>query len=96
VYRSGVCFYFYYGIRQCEDQLKLFEEISTQIKETVINMGGSLSHHHGIGKRESKTYGKVTSNVTKEILKGLKTKIDPKNVFAAGNLIFQQIYPANL
>lgn len=60
------------------------------VKETVRSSGGSLSHHHGIGKKNSVMYGKVTSNVGKEMMRSLKGKVDPKNIFAAGNLIYQE------
>jgi alkyldihydroxyacetonephosphate synthase len=60
------------------------------IKETVRSSGGSLSHHHGIGKKNSIMYNKVTPNVGKQMMRSLKEKIDPKNVFAAGNLVFQE------
>lgn len=66
------------------------------VKQTVKSCGGSLSHHHGIGKKNSVMYGKVTSSVGKEMMRSLKEKIDPKNIFAAGNLIFQESFQAKL
>lgn len=56
----------------------------------MINAGGSLSHHHGIGKKNSYKYGKIISNVSKDLLKVMKDKVDPKNVFAAGNLVYNE------
>lgn len=70
--------------------MKFFEDIGMLIKETVRNSGGSLSHHHGIGKKNSLMFGKVTSKVGKEMMRSLKEKVDPKNIFAAENLIFRE------
>jgi alkyldihydroxyacetonephosphate synthase len=74
----------------------VFKAFSTQIKQTITTFGGSLSHHHGIGKKNNVMYSKVTSSVGKKIMRSLKEKIDPKNVFAAGNLIYQHKLSANL
>jgi alkyldihydroxyacetonephosphate synthase len=68
--------------------LEIFEHLASVVKDAVKKSGGSLSHHHGIGKKNAYKYGKIMSNVSKEMLMSLKERIDPKNVFAAGNLIY--------
>lgn len=90
VYHEGVCIYLYYGIVRCDNQLKIFEDLASVVKDAVRKCGGSLSHHHGIGKKNALKYEKGLSNVSKEMLRCLKEKIDPKNVFAAGNLIYTE------
>lgn len=60
------------------------------IKDSVRDSGGSLSHHHGIGKKNSYKYGKIISSVSKDLLKVMKHKVDPKNIFAAGNLVYNE------
>jgi alkyldihydroxyacetonephosphate synthase len=86
VYHEGVCIYLYFGINRCNDQLKTFEHLASILKDTVNKSGGSLSHHHGIGKKNALKYGKFVSNVSKKMLMSLKKRVDPKNIFAAGNL----------
>lgn len=49
--------------------------------------GGSISHHHGVGKLRKKFLPRSIGNTGVEILKGLKNSIDPNNIFATGNLI---------
>lgn len=88
VYHDGVCIYLYYGIGPCENQLKVFEDIASLVKDAVKKTGGSLSHHHGIGKKNAYKFSKGLSEVSKEMLRTLKQRVDPKNVFAAGNLIY--------
>lgn len=90
MYHDGVCIYLYYGLNQCDDQLNIMEQLGSLIKETVRQSGGSLSHHHGIGKKNTFRFGKALPDVSKEILWSLKRKIDPKNIFAAGNLVFSE------
>lgn len=88
VYHDGVCIYLYFGIANCENQLVVFENLSSLVKDTVKVAGGSLSHHHGIGKKNAAKFCDAISDVGKEMLQSLKNTVDPKNVFAAGNLIF--------
>jgi len=49
--------------------------------------GGSISHHHGVGKLRKKFLPRSIGNTGVEILKGLKNNIDPTNIFATGNLV---------
>lgn len=88
VYHEGVCIYLYYGVNRCENQLEQFEKLASLVKDAVKKSGGSLSHHHGIGKKNAYKFSKELSTVGKEMLLSLKEKIDPKNIFAAGNLIY--------
>lgn len=74
----------------CENQLEVFENLASYIKDAVQRFGGSLSHHHGIGKKNAEKYSKGLSNVSKEMLRTVKKTIDPKNIFAAGNLIYSE------
>lgn len=60
------------------------------MKDAVKKSGGSLSHHHGIGKKNALKFSKGLSSVGKEMLRSLKEKIDPKNIFAVGNLIYNE------
>lgn len=89
IYNDGVCVYLYYGIgpNTERDQLETFEEITKVLRETIKVAGGSLSHHHGIGKKSAKSYGEAVSRVGVDIFNAIKAKLDPNNVFDAGNLV---------
>jgi alkyldihydroxyacetonephosphate synthase len=47
--------------------------------------GGSLSHHHGIGKHRAPLMDKVNSTNLKEVFMKLKDAIDPDNTFGVRN-----------
>lgn len=89
VYNDGVCVYLYYGIGPTteKDQLETFEELTDIIRNTIKISGGSLSHHHGIGKKSSKGYAEAVSRTGVDIFRAIKTKLDPNNVFDAGNML---------
>ena len=50
-----------------------------------MDNGGSLSHHHGIGKLRADFMDQVYSDGTIDLLKEIKRSVDPDNVFGIGN-----------
>lgn len=88
VYHEGVCIYFYLGIGPCDNQRDSFLKICGAIKDTLMKSGASLSHHHGVGKRGQDKFIKYLPATTKKVLRAIKKDIDPNNIFAVGNLIF--------
>ena len=89
VYNDGACVYLYYGIGPTSDrsQNEVFEEITDVLRKSIKAFGGSLSHHHGIGKKSSKGYPEAVSRVGVEMFHSIKQKLDPNNVFDVGNLV---------
>lgn len=89
VYNDGVCVYLYYGIGPTteKDQLETFEELTDILRQSIKTAGGSLSHHHGVGKKSSKGYPEAVSRVGVEMFNSIRAKLDPNNVFDVGNLV---------
>lgn len=52
-----------------------------------MKSGGSISHHHGVGKLRKKFMHNSIGETGLSILRGVKQTVDPKNTFATGNLI---------
>jgi len=88
-YDTGACIYFYFGFiyRNLEDPIKVYAEIETEARDEILRLGGSLSHHHGIGKLRKKWMPQTISSSGMQMLKGVKEAVDPKNIFANGNLL---------
>merc|ERR1711879_332041 len=88
-YETGACIYFYFGFvyKGLKNPLKAFEEIESAARDEVIVCGGSLSHHHGVGKLRKKWVESTLSSAGVEMLRGVKLRLDPKNIMAANNLI---------
>lgn len=89
IYRDGACVYLYYAIGPTKekDQLETFEELTDNLREAIVAAGGSISHHHGIGKKSSKFYPSAVSRVGVGVFHAIKREVDPNNVFDAGNMI---------
>lgn len=98
VYDQGVCVYFYFCMSTSGvlDPSDVFGEIEHAAREEILQNGGSLSHHHGIGKVRASFMGKVNSHSLQKVFVGIKESFDPANVFGARNGTFSaQETPSN-
>lgn len=88
-YDTGACVYFYFGFifRGLKDPLGTYLDIENGARDEILKCGGSLSHHHGVGKLRKQWMKETVSDTGVEMLRGLKNTLDPHNVFANGNLI---------
>jgi alkyldihydroxyacetonephosphate synthase len=88
VYDTGACVYFYLGFMWTglPDPVRAFSEVEDRARLKILECGGSLSHHHGVGKHRRKYMQAAVSDAGMHLLRGLKATVDPHNVFAAGNL----------
>lgn len=89
MYDAGACVYVYFGFfyKNLEDPIAVYTEIEDLAREEIIRCGGSVSHHHGIGKLRKRFTHDALDTTGVELLKALKRSIDPQNIFASGNLI---------
>lgn len=91
-YDAGCCIYFYFGFNHSDlkDPVHTFEEIETKARQEILASGGSISHHHGVGKIRSMWYSQTVSDVGVQLFKAAKRELDPNNIFAVGNLIEEE------
>jgi len=89
LYDTGACIYFYFGFSYngLKDPLAAFHRVEVACRNECIANGGSISHHHGVGKTRSQWLEPTISKTGVAVLKGIKQTVDPKNIFAVGNLI---------
>ncbi|KAF4519566.1 hypothetical protein B566_EDAN004770 [Ephemera danica] len=89
VYDTGSCVYFYLAFNSegLENAVDTYEAIETAARDEILRCGGSLSHHHGVGKLRSNWYPSQVSPVGVAVYRAVKQALDPNNVFACGNLL---------
>lgn len=89
VYDTGACIYVYFGFfcTGIKNPVDAYSEIEDEAREEILKCGGSLSHHHGVGKLRKRFMNQAVGEPGLTILRGLKRETDPKNIFATGNLI---------
>jgi len=92
LYRTGVCIYFTHGfsthgVENGEDKFILIER---HMRKTIMDSGGSISHHHGVGKIRSMFVKDLLSSASRDLLKKVKEFLDPSNIFCISNNIFDK------
>ncbi|XP_047995199.1 alkyldihydroxyacetonephosphate synthase [Leguminivora glycinivorella] len=89
-YDAGCCIYFYFGFNSSsfKDPVTMYEEIEEAARDEIIDCGGSISHHHGVGKLRKKWYKDTVSEPGRRLLLAAKKTLDPDNIFALGNMAF--------
>lgn len=88
-YDTGCCVYFYLGFNwgSFEDPVAVFEHLEILARKEILKSGGSLSHHHGVGKIRSKFYESQVSPLGVQLYTVIKKFLDPQNIFGVGNLL---------
>ena len=87
VYPTGVAMYFYMGFyaKGVADPIKAYGRLEHVAREEILASGGTLSHHHGVGKIRQDFLPDIYSKGALTVTQKVKTALDPTNVFAAGN-----------
>ncbi len=86
-YHTGVCIYFTMGFsgKGLEQPDHIYHQVETSLREAILANGGSLSHHHGIGKIRKSFLPKIQTDASLQLLRETKRALDPGNVFAIRN-----------
>jgi alkyldihydroxyacetonephosphate synthase len=87
MYRTGVCIYFYFGFyyKGIPNPHEVYLELENIARDEILKCGGSLSHHHGVGKLRRAFLPQIMSSTALQWKRDLKKSLDPMNVFGAGN-----------
>ena len=87
VYDTGCCIYFYLAFyyKGVENPSAVFAEIEHAAREEILACGGSLSHHHGVGKIRQDFLPEIMSKETIRFNQAAKNVMDPQSVFGTGN-----------
>ncbi|KAI6240943.1 Alkylglycerone-phosphate synthase [Aphelenchoides fujianensis] len=67
--------------------MEIYDKIEIAARDEVIACGGSISHHHGVGKLRKRWLADTISPVGMGVLRALKAELDPNNIFASNNLL---------
>ncbi|CAI8022413.1 Alkyldihydroxyacetonephosphate synthase, peroxisomal [Geodia barretti] len=89
IYDAGACIYFYlaFNYTGVGNPMQAFEDIEASAREEILASGGSLSHHHGVGKLRKRWIPGTLGPVAMDMLRAVKSNIDPQNIFGCGNLL---------
>lgn len=85
LYDSGVCVYFYLGIHHgnIEHPTDAYAVLERAARDEILKCGGSLSHHHGVGRLRRDFLPRVLTPAALAWADGVKQAIDPQRLFGA-------------
>jgi alkyldihydroxyacetonephosphate synthase len=85
VYDTGCCIYFYLAFysKGVADPIRAYHEIEAEARKEVIAAGGSISHHHGVGKLRLSFVNDIMSPAMVCWRERMKLALDPQGIFAA-------------
>ncbi len=86
-YPNGVGIYFSFGGVPLKEQTDLdyYQECWNTIIKAVVDSGGSIAHHHGIGINRSH-WMESEWGISMNTMKDIKKMLDPKNILNPGKI----------
>ncbi len=87
LYQTGVAVYFYLGfsVAGVEQPIDAYLAIEHAARDEILTSGGSLSHHHGVGKIRQQFLARALSPAARTWTRAIKHAVDPQNLLGAGN-----------
>ncbi|XVQ83372.1 FAD-binding oxidoreductase [Microbispora siamensis] len=87
VYATGASLYFTVVTAQTGDPLGQWAAAKRAANEAIVQAGGTISHHHGVGRDHREAYAAEIGDLGGEILRGIKERLDPAGILNPGVLM---------
>ncbi|MCK5845880.1 MAG: FAD-binding oxidoreductase [Bacteroidales bacterium] len=87
-YAQGTNLYFIFIIKEAD--IDAYREFQEAIIDKIHKSGGSLSHHHGVGRMVAKWMPEHLGEEQMNVLKALKKHFDPNNIMNPGKQLLNQ------
>ncbi|WP_337457848.1 FAD-binding oxidoreductase [Microbacterium sp. KHB019] len=90
VYPTGAALYFTIigNLRGSgEEVLEQWDAIKSRVNDVILRSGGTISHHHGVGRDHAPWLAKEIGDGGMRILRALKSELDPAGIMNPGALI---------
>jgi len=96
MYETGAAVYVYFGYNYAystipkDKVVEAYEDIEHECRDEVLKQGGSLSHHHGIGKIRKRFMKRTIPPMAIDLIQSMKKELDPNNIFGVNNTIYRE------
>lgn len=87
VYETGASLYFTIAARQLDDGLTQWRSAKRAVSDAMVAAGGSITHHHAVGRDHKPWLAEEIGEVGVEILRAVKERVDPRGVLNPGILV---------
>ena len=99
VYPDGPAPYFTYSVMRSDGadlagNLSCWRDIKQATNEAVVALGGTVTHHHAVGRDHRSGYEQQTSALFRSALAGCKQRLDPASIMNPGVLIDAPGHPS--
>jgi len=88
-YHSGACLYFTFAFKPTDDNTALaeYDAVKSAVQQSFVDNGGTLSHHHGVGKEHSHWMTEDVSKAGVTMVRALFNGVDPGDNFNPGKIV---------
>lgn len=86
-YHDGASLYFSFLAKQIGDEVKQWHEIKKATSDAIIKNGGTISHHHGVGRDHAPWAQQEHGKLAIAALNSVKQVFDPQGILNPGKLI---------
>lgn len=87
IYPTGASLYFTIAAGLSGDQRVAWEAIKAGVNDTIMAAGGTITHHHAIGRDHQPWLESEIGEVGIRVLRAVKTELDPAGILNPGVLI---------
>jgi len=87
VYPAGASLYFTVACNQLEDPIEQWRAAKAAAGEAILATGGSITHHHGVGRDHRAWYEREVGSLSIALLGEVKRTLDPAGILNPGVLI---------
>lgn len=87
VYPSGASLYFTVGAAQLDDPVAQWNTAKAAASDAILDAGGSITHHHGVGVDHRHHYAREIGPLAIEALRAVKATLDPVGILNPGVLL---------
>ncbi|MGP6171683.1 FAD-binding oxidoreductase [Microbacterium sp. A196] len=87
IYPTGAALYFTVIANLRGDVLSEWDAIKSRVNDAILSAGGTISHHHGVGRDHARWFAQEVGDGGIRILRALKTELDPTGIMNPGALI---------
>jgi alkyldihydroxyacetonephosphate synthase len=88
VYPDGPApYYTFIGPAKVGDELSVWREVKTAVSEALHTSGGTITHHHAVGRTHRPWYDRERPELFGAVLRAAKQVLDPAGVMNPGVLV---------
>jgi len=87
VYETGASLYFTVLFALGDDPLERWAQAKARASDAILDNGGTISHHHGVGTAHRDWYVREVGPLAVELLRAVKSTVDPAGILNPGVLI---------